>query len=101
MLFQFLEEHDRLDLFPALAGKNAAEFFGYDVEWLTANGRPVNFVNEGYDIPRFMEGENNAGDKVFELLAGTAGTESPLTSPVKQIREIFQKNADRTTAVLG
>jgi len=55
MLLQFLEEHNRLELFPALAGKNAAEFFGYETEWLHAHGRPVSFVNEGYDVPRFME----------------------------------------------
>lgn len=55
MLLQFLEEHNKLELFPALAGKNAAEFFGYETDWLHTNGRPVSFVNEGYDVPRFME----------------------------------------------
>ncbi len=45
MLFQFLEEHNRLDLFPLLTGKNAAKFFGFNEETL-GKGRPVEFINE-------------------------------------------------------
>ncbi len=54
MLLQFLEEHGKLELFPQLAGQNAAHFYGYDDTWLQHNGRPVNFVNTGFQIPRFM-----------------------------------------------
>jgi hypothetical protein len=61
----------------------------------------VHFVNEGYDIPRFMEGDSPVGERIFDLLGGTAGVGSPLNSPVDEIRAIFQRNADRTTAVLA